>query len=326
MSSRNDSSEIGTIATGNASGSTPYIGRFAPSPTGPLHFGSLLAAVASFLEARHRGGQWLLRVEDIDPPREQPGATDDILRVLENYGFEWDGPISYQSTSQDAHVDAIQSLKDAGKAYPCGCSRRDLAAVPRGPLGVIYPGTCRNGCVASDFALRVLTDDIPVGFDDQLQGSQVQRLESESGDFIILRRDGLIAYQLAVVVDDNLQGITHVLRGVDLMDSTPRQVWLQQLLGYSTPEYCHIPVAINERGQKLSKSHGAKGVAIDQAETNLVSALEMLGQRPPRDLRSAPLSEVWQWAQEHWDVNVLVGQTEISTETSPMAEAENGLS
>lgn len=326
MSSRSDSSEIGTIVTGNAPLSTPYIGRFAPSPTGPLHFGSLLTAAASFLEARQHGGQWLLRVEDIDPPREQPGATDEILRALESYGFEWDGLVTYQSASRDAHDDVIQTLIDAGMAYPCGCSRRDLAAVPRGSLGIIYPGKCRNGCSATEVAIRALTDDESIGFHDRLQGRQAQRLESESGDFIILRRDGLIAYQLAVVVDDHLQGITDVVRGIDLMDSTPRQIRLQQLLDYTTPTYCHIPVAINERGQKLSKSHGAKGVALDQAEMNLFTALEMLGHRPPRELRSADLSEIWQWAEDQWNINVLAGQTRIPTVRSALVEAQNGLS
>jgi len=321
VSSRSDSSEIGTIVTGNATAPTPYIGRFAPSPTGPLHFGSLLAAVASFLEARKYGGQWLLRVEDIDPPRAQPGADKEILSILERYGFEWDGPVTYQSASRDAHDDAIQVLVDGGKAYRCGCSRRNLAAAPRGPLGVIYPGTCRDGCNASEFALRVRTDDEPVGFSDRLQGLQTQCLESESGDFIVLRRDGLIAYQLAVVVDDHLQHITDVVRGIDLMDSTPRQIWLQQLLGYATPEYSHIPVAINDQGQKLSKSHGAKGLAEVRAEKNLVTALQMLGQSPPPELQSALLSDIWQWAQDHWDINRLTGQTAISADASILADA-----
>lgn len=323
---RNGSSEIGTIATASTTRSNSYIGRFAPSPTGPLHFGSLLAAIASFLEARSHGGQWLLRVEDIDPPREQPGATDEILAALEHYGFEWDGPISYQSASRDAHDNAIQALVDAGKAYPCGCSRRDLAAASRGTLGIIYPGTCRAGSNATDFALRVRTDDVAISFDDRLQGPQSQQLESDSGDFVILRRDGLIAYQLAVVVDDHLQGITDVVRGIDLMGSTPRQIWLQQLLGYAIPEYCHIPVAINNQGQKLSKSHGAKGVNRNRVKVNLVTALQMLGQSPPPELLSAQLAEIWRWALHHWRIDVLAGQTEIPMVASPMADAENGLS
>lgn len=275
--------------------------------------GSLLAAVASFLEARRCGGRWLLRVEDIDPPREQPGATDEIIRGLETHGFAWDGPITFQSDSRDAHDAAIRQLLDTGNAYPCGCSRRDLADAPHGPLGIIYPGTCRAGCDAAEFALRVRTDSIPVQFEDRLQGFQSQVLEAESGDFVVLRRDGLIAYQLAVVVDDELQGITDVVRGIDLMDSTPRQIWLQKLLGYGSPGYCHLPVAVNDRGQKLSKSHGAAPIRLDTPADNLVGALDMLGQQPPPELSGAPLPEVWAWAVEHWDPRVLEGKTDIAT-------------
>jgi len=273
----------------------------------------LLAAVASYLEARKHGGLWLLRVEDIDPPREQSGATDEILTALERYGFEWDGPVTYQSASREAHHEAIQALVDSGMAYPCGCSRRDLAAAPRCSLGIIYPGTCRSGSNATEVALRVRTDNEPQSFDDYLQGSQTHRLETESGDFIVLRRDGLIAYQLAVVVDDHLQGITDVVRGIDLMDSTPRQIWLQQLLGYEQPRYCHIPVAVNDQGQKLSKSHGSKGISLAQMSSVLVLALEMLGQQPPRDIRSAPVQEIWDWATPNWSIDVLTNIDQIDT-------------
>lgn len=304
---------IGTIGTASESSSLPYIGRFAPSPTGPLHLGSLLTAVASFLEARRHRGQWLVRVEDIDPPREQPGATDEIIEALERHGFEWDGAVTFQSDSRAAHEAAVSELIDSGNAYPCSCSRRTLVDAPRGPLGIIYPGTCRDGCAADEYAIRVRTDNQPTRFEDGLQGLQSQQLESESGDFIILRRDGLIAYQLAVVVDDHLQGITDVVRGIDLMDSTPRQIWLQQLLGYATPNYAHIPVAINERGQKLSKSHGAAGVCLDTLQANLFTALEMLGQAPPESLETASLADIWQWAHANWDIAVLTGRADIPT-------------
>ena len=326
MNSRNASSEIGTIDTASSTPAPPYIGRFAPSPTGPLHFGSLLAAVASFLEARRHDGQWLLRVEDIDPPREVPGATDEILTALERYGFEWDGPVSYQSASRDAHDAAIRALVDAGKVYRCGCSRRDLATAPRGPLGTIYPGSCREGSNAAEAAQRVITDDVPVVFTDRLQGPQTQRLESESGDFIVLRRDGLVAYQLAVVVDDHLQEVTHVVRGIDLLDSTPRQIWLQQLLGHATPEYSHIPVAINRLGQKLSKSHGAGAVTLERISATLHAALGMLGQDPPRELLGSLPAEIWAWAAANWDIEVLCGQTQIPHDPEALAAAENGLS
>ena len=319
----NVSSEIGTIVTGKPA---TYIGRFAPSPTGPLHFGSLLAAVASYLEARTRDGQWLLRVEDIDPPREQPGATDLILNALERYGFEWGGEVSYQSGSRDAHAAAVTRLLDAGLAYPCNCSRRDLANAPHGPLGRIYPGTCRAGCDADEFAIRVRTENEPIAFEDQLQGRQVQQLEVESGDFIILRRDGLIAYQLAVVVDDHLQGITDIVRGIDLLDSTPRQLWLQQLLGYARPNYMHLPVAINERGQKLSKSHGAGAISLERPQETLVVALEVLGQQPPSELVDGTIPDIWLWAKERWRIDVLRGIAEIPVGHIALARAENRLS
>lgn len=262
--------------------------------------------MASYLEARANNGRWLLRIEDIDPPREQPGATESILAALEAYGFEWDGPTSFQSASRDAHNAATRRLIDARQAYPCGCSRRGLAATAQvGALGVIYPGTCRDGCNSDETALRVRTDDEEIAFVDGLQGRQSQKLESESGDFIILRRDGLVAYQLAVVVDDELQGITDIVRGIDLMDSTPRQIWLQQLLGFTTPNYCHIPVAVNADGQKLSKNAGASGLSLSNIEATLVAALQALGQDPPPDLVRTVIPEIWQWAGTHWDMAVL---------------------
>lgn len=304
----------------------PYVGRFAPSPTGPLHFGSLLAAVASYLEARQKCGQWLVRVEDIDPPREQPGATAAILTALERYGFEWDGPVSYQRTSLPAHQAAIETLVTANQAYRCGCSRKDLAEVPQGPLGAIYPGTCRTHCDATETAIRVRTDDHPVAFVDGLQGPQEQRLESESGDFIILRRDRLIAYHLAVVVDDYDQQITEVIRGIDLLDSTPRQIWLQRLLGYPTPSYRHIPVATHADGSKLSKATGASGISPDQPRRTLVAALGALGQMPPADLATSSLTDIWRWARDHWRISVLEGRAAISTGTSALAAPQNRLS
>ncbi len=291
-----------------------------------MHFGSLLAAVASFLEARKHGGQWLMRIEDIDPPRELAGAATEILSALERFGFEWDGPVTYQSASREAHDAALEMLRDAGKLYRCGCSRKDLVDAPHGRLGVIYPGTCRSGSNHSEAAQRVLTDNEPITFDDRLQGPQSQRLEAESGDFVVLRRDGLIAYQLAVVVDDELQGVTDVVRGIDLLDSTPRQIWLQMLLGYATPDYCHIPIVHNERGQKLSKSHGARAVPIDRAAETLWVTLDLLRQAPPAELRSSSLADVWAWAFANWDIQVLHGATAIAGDRPALAAAQNGLS
>ena len=305
--------------------SATYVGRFAPSPTGPLHFGSLVAAVASYLQAKVHAGEWLLRIEDIDPPREQPGATDSILKALDRYGFEWHGDVIYQSRSRQDHEDALKSLLDRALAYPCGCSRRDLADAPRGALGTIYPGTCRNGCDAAETAIRLRTTNAPISFVDGLQGLQTQHLERESGDFVIRRRDGLIAYHLAVVVDDAIEGITEVVRGIDLMDSTPRQIWLQQLLGYRTPDYIHIPVVTHPNGDKLSKLTGAPGIPTNGMARVLVAALVALQQEPPQDLQLRGLPEVWQWAIENWRVEPMQGQSSVSTDSAALVALRNGL-
>lgn len=292
----------------------PYVGRFAPSPTGPLHFGSLLAAVASYLEARRHGGRWLVRIEDMDPPREQQGADIAILRTLEAYGFEWSGDVIYQSRTDSEHREAVQRLLALGLAYRCGCSRRELADAPEGTLGTIYPGTCRNGCNADEYAIRVLTDDRAIVVEDRIQGRFEQRLESESGDFIILRRDGLVAYQLAVVIDDALQGITDVVRGIDLLDSTPRQMYLQQLLGLETPGYAHIPVAEHPDGSKLSKATGAEPVSTDAVPATLVNALAALGQAPPKALSDGSIRDVWTWAQQNWRLDPMRGRRSIASQ------------
>ncbi len=302
-----------------------YVGRFAPSPTGPLHFGSLLAAVASYLEARRNRGRWLVRIEDIDPPREQPGASESIIASLERYGFAWDGDVAFQSRSDGPHRRELQRLLDAGLAYRCGCSRRDLAGLPHSSLGIIYPGTCRNGTSAAETAIRIRTDDTVIGFEDGLQGLQTTRLESQSGDFVIRRRDGLIAYHLAVVVDDYLQGVTHIVRGIDLMDSTPRQIWLQRLLRYAVPNYAHIPVAVHADGNKLSKLTGAPGLPLEPAGAILVMALAALGQEPPDDLAAAPVDAVWAWALEHWDIQVLRGQDAVYVDKSTSWACPDGV-
>ena len=304
----------------------PYVGRFAPSPTGPLHFGSLLAAVASYLQARVNQGVWLLRVEDIDPPREQPGSDKRIIDALQDYGFEWDGPVTYQSKFAQRHEELVRHLLDDGHAYPCSCSRRDLSDARRGPLGTIYPGTCRNGCRASEVAIRVRTNDEPIRFVDALQGERTQRLESESGDFVIKRRDGLIAYQLAVVADDYDQGITEVVRGIDLLDSTPRHIHLQRQLGFTTPVYLHIPVAENSDGQKLSKLTGATEIDRNEVRPVLVRALDALGQRPAMDLAASNLESIWKWASENWRPDVMTDQASIPAAQYTMAGAKNPLS
>jgi len=287
-------------------------GRFAPSPTGPLHFGSLLAAVASYAQAKSRQGEWLVRIEDIDPPREQPGSDQLILCALEAFGFEWDGPVTYQSTFTERHESMVAELLATGAAYPCGCSRRDLADVPRGPLGAIYPGTCRTRCSASEAAIRLRTNDDPITFTDALQGTQTQRLESESGDFIIKRRDGLIAYHLAAVVDDYDQGIGEIVRGIDLIASTPRHIGIQKTLKVPTPAYMHIPVAVNKDGQKLSKLTGATPISKANAGATLHKALKALRQAPPASLDGANPADIWHWALPNWRPDVLQGIRDIS--------------
>ena len=264
-------------------------------------------------------------MEDIDPPRAQPGATAEILTALERYGFEWDGPVVYQSNSAAAHQNALQRLLDEGQAYACGCSRSDLADAMRGPLGTIYPGTCRKGTDAAETAIRVRTDNTPVAFSDGLQGLQQQRLETESGDFVIWRRDGLVAYHLAVVVDDYEQGISEIVRGIDLLDSTERQFWLQHLLGYPHPGYLHIPVATHADGQKLSKLTGAPAVSLEAAESTLMQALAALGQPLPEALRGASLADIWGWAISNWKIEALLGVTQIGVDCNAMAAGQNGL-
>lgn len=281
----------------------PYIGRFAPSPTGPLHFGSLVAAVGSYLRARRAGGRWLLRIEDLDPPRESPEAAAQILRALERYGMGWDGEVVYQSRRHGAYEAALEHLGEQGAVYACDCSRRTLRASARmGPYGPVYPGTCarRPRPPPGRHALRVRTDDRPVAFVDALQGARRQRLRSEVGDYVVRRADGLHAYQLAVVIDDAWQGITEVVRGADLLDSTARQIHLQRLLALPTPGYLHLPVAVDAAGEKLSKQTGAAPLPERGRAAMLVRALRFLGQDCPRDLARATPARVWEWALEHW--------------------------
>lgn len=281
----------------------PYRGRFAPSPTGPLHFGSLIAAVGSYLEAHRHGGQWLVRMEDIDPPREMPGAADGILRTLEAYGFAWDGPVLYQSWRAEAYQAVLEQLKRDGLLYPCACTRREIAdSALAGIEGLVYPGTCRHGLPPGREARawRLRVEDAEIIFDDAIQGRQRQNLARDIGDFVLQRADGLYAYQLAVVVDDAQQGITHVVRGSDLLDSTPRQIALQQCLGYAQPAYAHLPVAANAAGEKLSKQTQAQALDPTRPVAALWQALNFLGQQPPAELQTVSLDEVWAWARAHW--------------------------
>lgn len=283
-----------------------YRGRFAPSPTGPLHFGSLVAALGSYLEARRAGGEWLVRIEDIDPPREVPGASDEILHTLEQFGFEWDGQVMFQSRRHDTYLEVLAMLEHEGLTYRCGCSRKEIAQLSQ-QLGLtpgVYPGSCRNHPVSPHHrhAIRLLSEGQQVRFEDRLQGQIEQDVEREVGDFVLRRADGLFAYQLAVVVDDAEQGISHVVRGSDLLDSTPRQIALQRLLGYPTPDYAHLPVAVNSAGQKLSKQTFAPALDIHRPLPALWQALRFLGQAPPLELLQEELSAFWHWALGHWQL------------------------
>lgn len=282
-----------------------YRGRFAPSPTGPLHFGSLVAALGSYLQARHQGGEWLVRIEDLDPPREVAGAADSILETLEILGLHWDETVTYQSNCLDRYEAALQRLLEKELLYACQCSRQDLTTLgKRGPFGWVYPGTCRtkgHSC-SGKTALRVRTHDRPIEFRDLLQGIYAQSVESEVGDFVVKRADGLIAYQLAVVIDDANQGITEIVRGCDLLDSTPRQIHLQHLFAFPTPRYLHLPIAVNARGEKLSKQTGAPALDPGRSGEAISSALAFLGHPPPATLRNATSAELLEWAIAHWCV------------------------
>ena len=287
-----------------ATTSTPYIGRFAPTPSGRLHFGSLVAALASYLDARSVGGRWLMRMEDLDPPREEPGAQAAILNALESYGFEWDGEMVRQSDRHDAYAEVLNRLFNQGLAYACTCSRKQLE-----PYHGIYPGFCRNaGHDTKDAAIRLRVPELEYHFIDRVQGEYRQHLGREVGDFVIRRRDGLYAYQLAVVLDDAWQGITDIVRGADLLDSTPRQLYLQELLGLPQPRYLHIPLITQPDGHKLGKSYRSPPLTEDQATPLLLRALRALGHNPGAELAYATPREVLNWGIAHWDA-VLIPRT-----------------
>ena len=276
-----------------------YKTRFAPSPTGPLHFGSLVAALGSFLEARARGGEWHVRIDDLDPPREEPGAAAAILRTLEAYGLHWDGEVIYQSTRTEAYKAALGTLLSKGAAFACGCSRKEIAAAGRrGPAGWIYPGTCRRGLPPGrrGRSVRVAVEGAVTTFEDAACGPVSIDLEAELGDFVIRRADGLFAYHLACVVDDAAAGFTHVVRGRDLLSCTPPQIHLQRLLGLPTPEYLHLPLAVNAAGEKLSKQTHAPPLDDTRPGPAMVEALQLLGLHPPDHLRRASPEEILAWA------------------------------
>jgi glutamyl-Q tRNA(Asp) synthetase len=287
--------------------SSHYVGRFAPSPSGPLHFGSLVAAAASWFDARAAGGRWLLRIDDVDAPRCVPGAADNILLTLERFGFEWDEEPVWQSRRGDAYRAAFERLCDEAHMFPCACSRKELADSSLAPDGSrVYPGTCRSGLPegrdARAWRVRVQGT---LDFDDAVQGPQHEDLERDVGDFVVLRADGLFAYQLAVVVDDADAGVTDIVRGADLLASTSRQRVLQRMLGLAPPRYAHVPVVVDGAGDKLSKQTLARPVADLSPAGALHAALLFLGQTPPDELAHSPLAEVHAWGIGNWRLDAV---------------------
>lgn len=281
-----------------------YVGRFAPSPSGALHLGSLVAALASYLQARAQGGCWLLRIDDVDTPRVKTGADRLILEALERFGLRWDGQPLYQSARRSVYAGALDELKASGHAFDCGCTRREAQSGPIGLEGPIYPGTCRAG-IPGDRAPRSVRfrvgADAPA-FQDRVQGYRHQSLGRDIGDFVIRRADGITAYQLATVLDDAAQGVTEVVRGADLLSSTPRQIALQGALGLATPGYAHLPVLLDTAGEKLSKSTFAAALTADAPAGQLHRCLVLLGQQPPHSLAHASIGRVLRWATDNWSL------------------------
>ena len=279
-------------------------GRFAPSPTGPLHLGSLLTALASYLQARSRSGSWLVRMEDIDPERSRPAYADSILRTLERFGLHWDEDVVYQSRRRDLYDAALQGLDRIGLLYPCCCTRKQLE---QGGAFGRYPNLCRErtDLKSAGNALRIRTEDREVRFLDGIQGGQVKNLLRTSGDFVVRRRDGVHAYHLAVVVDDAAQGINEILRGADLLDVTAEHLYLQDALGFPHPAYWHVPVLVDSAGRKLSKQNGAAAVETEQPGRVLFFLLELLGQSPLRELKDAPPGELLAWAVPNWRIQAV---------------------
>lgn len=292
---------------------TSYRGRFAPSPTGPLHFGSLLAALASYLDAKAHQGHWLVRIEDLDPPREIAGASDAILRTLEAFGLHWDERPLYQSQRLARYQQVLEQLQQQGLVYPCQCSRSQLQHRQAHPC---YDGFCRRhppSTTSQPWAYRLWVSDAYYSIEDRIQGHYGQSLHQEVGDFVIKRKEGFFAYQLAVVVDDFDQGISHIVRGSDLLDSTPRQCYLQQLLMAPQPSYAHIPVITNAQGQKLSKQTFAPALNPQQVSTLTAQALAMLSHPLPPALESAPVAEQLAYAQTHWRTERLPARLSFAT-------------
>ena len=282
-----------------------YRGRFAPTPSGPLHFGSLVAATGSYLDARSRRGEWHVRIDDHDSLRVAPGAIESILHCLETLGFEWDGPVLYQSKRRPAYHAALHRLRQLGPIYPCACTRKEVSdSAIAGVEGPVYPGTCRDtlppGRPAR--ALRMCVQGMRIDFHDRLLGPQHIDLEREVGDFILYRADGVYAFHLASAVDDGEYGMTDVVRGADLLESSARQIQLLRLLGLPVPHYVHLPVAVDQHGEKLSKQ--TKAAPVDPTRPLLVlrAVLRFLNHTVPDDVAEATVPELWRYAVDHWDL------------------------
>ena len=276
-------------------------GRFAPSPSGPLHYGSLLTAVASYLNIRAHNGTWLVRIDDLDSPREMPGAASKILHALETYGLHWDQEIVYQSNRQHIYNEALEELQEKGLVYPCNCSRKDI--LERGER--VYTGHCREGHLTGrkQCAMRIKVPENTLSWQDLIQGPQSTQLFQTNGDFVVRRADGLYAYHLAVVIDDARQRITESIRGADLLPSTSAQRYLQQVLDIEPPVYGHIPVAVNAKGEKLSKQTGAPPISTSDPRRTLYKAIQDLGQAPPGDLEASSVSDILRWGQQNWSLD-----------------------
>lgn len=291
-----------------------YVGRFAPSPTGLLHIGSLVGALASYLDAKFNNGLWYVRIDDLDPPREIPGAAEAILESLTKHGLNWDGAVLWQSHRQSAYQTAVSQLISDGRAFYCNCSRLKI----QGENG-IHSGKCTPAVTDRPFsenkdglAVRVVGDDKHVEFTDRIQGNYFQNIREDIGDFVLQRKDSLYAYQLATVIDDAFQGITHIVRGSDLLSSTPRQIFLQSTFGLPTPEYCHVPVIVNKQQQKLSKQTFAKALSNKDVVENLLQALAYLRQPMPPPKLTHKAADVLQWSVKHWDLASIPKQLTVA--------------
>lgn len=287
-----------------------YRGRFAPTPSGPLHFGSLTTAVGSYLQAKSQNGQWRIRIDDLDPPRVVKGAADTILKCLEIYGLNWDGPVLYQSSRHDAYQAALDELNKIGMIYPCACSRKDIkdTLAANRKTSLVYPGTCRNGLKQGQQAetWRVKTDNSVIEFEDLFLGTSSQHVQKKVGDFLVKRVGDYYAYHLAVVVDDAYQGYTEIIRGYDLLESAHRQIFLQKLLNIIPPAYGHLPLVLNDQGKKMSKQNlTEKSIINSDPVPTLCAALRVLGQPLPEGILESDIDSFWEWAIKNWRVEAV---------------------